>query len=112
MGIIQGGNKEVFKNATINQASDNYGFQGGYLQVEIFGTLDGADVTTWIRGAANQPFLVYDLSWRTSAQQILNTTDAGITFLARPTNIFFLIENAGVSTNITLNVWPLSEETV
>jgi len=107
----QGGNILVFDNATENQASADYEFKGGLLQVDIFGTLDGSDVATFYRGAKGQPVRIRDLSWLSSDQDVLTPTDGGVIEMARPAIILFQITNAGASTNISLNAFPLGEAT-
>ena len=99
----------VFVNATANQASPDYNFPGGDLQVDVFGVLDGADVITYYRGASGQPVFIKDLSWRTSAQEVLNTTDGGIVYLARPAIILFQLSNVGALTSINLSAFQISE---
>ena len=102
--------RSVFTNATTNRASADYLFEGGALQVEIFGVLDGADVSTWARGAKNQPFRLRTCSWLSSEQDVLEMAGMGYEFICK-TDVFFLIANAGSSTDISLSVAPSSKIT-
>lgn len=95
---------EVFKNQTTNIISDPYLFEGGYLQVDIEGVLDGADVkTVYVNDddSYSPTDGIADLSWRASKGEQLNTTDGGVRFINKR-SIKFIIENAGGSTDISL----------
>lgn len=95
---------EVFLNQTTNIISDPYVWEGGYIQVDISGVLDGADVkTVYINDAAgNSPIEgIADLSWRASKGEVLTASDGGVRFLNKR-KIKFIIENAGASTDISL----------
>jgi len=95
---------KVFENQTTNITSPEYLFEGGYLQVDIQGTLDGADVKTVLLnddGTISPSEGIADLSWRASKSETLDTSDSGIRFLNKR-RIQFILENAGASTNISL----------
>lgn len=95
---------QVFNNQTANIVSDEYLFEGGSLQVDISGVLDGADVKTVFindNGEITPTDGIVDISWRASKGESLDTTDAGIRNINKR-KIKFIIENAGGSTNISL----------
>jgi len=73
----------------------------GMLQVDISGTLGGADVMTYYKGAKNALTEVRSCSWKTSEGDVLNTADGGQDD-HHIREIAFEIKNAGAETNISL----------
>jgi len=95
---------QIFLNQTTNIISPEYDWEGGYIQVDIAGVLDGADVkTVYINDADNNSPIegIADLSWRASKGEVLTNSDGGVRFLNKR-KIKFIIENAGGSTDISL----------
>lgn len=94
---------KVFENQTSNIESDVYLFEGGRLDVVISGTLDGADVKTVFLGANNAETILRTCSVMTSlSETLLQDAGGGYEFLGKE-NIKFIIENAGASTDVSLN---------
>lgn len=73
----------------------------GLLQVDISGTLGGADVITYIFGADLVETTIATCSWQSSASETLNTADAGQQVINNRL-IGFKIVHAGAGTNINL----------
>lgn len=94
----------IFEDDTVNKASADFRFLGGTLRTEIFGVLDGADVSAWLKVSPKaQAAIVAKCSWRTSAQDTLTNADLGGQTNLGPGSVFFTITNAGASTNINLS---------
>jgi len=108
-----GGEARIFTNADSNRFSSEYKFPGGDLEINIFGVLDGADVSTLTLAAKQSPRAFGPIrvaSWLTSDSDILNNIDTAVIYLPNPTYILFQIENAGASTDISIWATPLGEE--
>jgi hypothetical protein len=93
--------KIVFTNQAANTDTGAQYLANGLLQVDVAGTLGGADVITYIVGANFVETTIATCSWRTSASETLNTADAGQQVLNNRL-IGFKIVNAGAGTNINL----------
>ena len=100
--------KEIFVYQETDILSPIYTFEGGWLQVDILGTLDGADVITWYQvyhdpqKAYGDFAPVFTCSWRMSlTQTIADGADAGEDYLYK-SKVRFEIKNAGAGTQITL----------
>lgn len=74
----------------------------GNLQADVSGTLDGADFITFYIGADQQDVQIADCSWLAIDGEIAGGADGGTRYLNNR-NIGFKIQNAGASTNISVN---------
>ena len=100
--------KEIFVYQETDIVSPVYTFEGGWLQVDILGTLDGADVITWYQvyhdpiKAQGDYAPIKTCSWRTSlGDTIADEADVGVDYIIK-SKVQFEIKNAGAGTQITL----------
>ena len=98
--------KEIFKNQTANAVVDTYLgekiFANGFLQVDVSGVLGGADVITWIKGAAETKTWVRACTWLSTQGDALDEGASAGLQLLNNREVVFEVRNVGVATDINL----------
>ena len=96
--------KKIFTNQTTNIVSAPIRMHGR-VEVDVSGTLGGADVITWYKGANDIATPVRTCSWFTSLSDVLgiagSDADGGYEYIDNA-EVYFEIRNAGGGTNISL----------
>jgi len=92
----------VFTDVTSDSTSSVYHNVNGRLQVDISGTLGGADVIAYYKSNNGSPVLIRTCSWLSSLGDTLSVADGGYEFLNNR-DVYFVVKNSTITTNINLD---------